>query len=484
MAGISRRRFIQKSAAASTAFGLFTIAGTKASGRVLGANDAIRVGIAGISGRGRSHIGAFAHELKDKNVQVTHLIDPDSRLFESRKKLVARGDNRDPQCVTDIRKALDDDNLDVVTVATCNHWHSLITIWACQAGKDVYVEKPISHNVFEGRKCVDAAAKYGRVVQHGTQQRSSLARAKEIAALQSGKYGKLLVSKGYCSKPRWSIGTSPIEAPPAELDFNLWLGPAPDQSYHGNLVHYNWHWFWDTGNGDIGNQGVHEMDVARWAIKDATLPNSVWSLGGRFGYDDQGQTPNTQMSVYDYGDALLIFEVRGLVGSKSGVEGRVGNEYFTTEGLIRDSKFFKDGKGDGEALADFEAHVTPGGTFGSFIHAVRSRKPEDNNANAEVAHYSAALCHLGNISYRLGQPAKYDKVGGSLGGNKQVVETLDNLSNNLKAIGANLQETTYLLGPKLQFDAKTERFTGDGAQAANPMLSRAYRHPFVVPERV
>ncbi len=484
MSKISRRQFVRKSAAASTAFGLFTIAGTKASGRVLGANDTIRVGVAGISGRGRSHIDAFAHKLKDENVQVTYLIDPDSRLYESRKKLVSRGGNSDPKCVPDIRTALDDQNLDVVTVATCNHWHSLITIWACQAGKDVYVEKPISHNVFEGRKCVEAAAKYGRVVQHGTQQRSSLERAKEIAALQSGKYGKLLVSKGYCCKPRWSIGTKSTETPPSELDFNLWLGPAPDQPYHDNLVHYNWHWFWDTGNGDIGNQGVHEMDVARWAIKGATLPKSVWSVGGRFGYEDQGETPNTQLSVYDYGDVLLIFEVRGLVENKTGVPRRVGNEYYTTDGLIRDSKFFQDGKGEGEPLADVDAHVTPGGTFGAFIHAVRSRKPEDNNASAEVAHYSAALCHLGNISYRLGQPAKYDKVSGSLGGNKRVVESLDNLTHNLKAIGGNLQETTYMLGPKLEFDAQSERFTGQGADAANPLLSRAYRNPFVVPEQV
>ncbi len=484
MARVSRRQFIQKSAAASTAFGLFTIAGTKASGRVLGANDTIRVGVAGINGRGGSHIGEFAHNLKDKNVRVTYLIDPDTRLYESRKKLVARGGNSEPTCVPDIRTALDDPNLDVVTVATCNHWHSLITVWACQAGKDVYVEKPISHNVFEGRKCAEAAAKYGCVVQHGTQQRSSLGRAKEIAALQSGKYGKLLVSKGYCCKPRWSIGTKPTEAPPEALDFNLWLGPAPKQPYHRNLVHYNWHWFWDTGNGDIGNQGVHEMDVARWAIKDATLPKSVWSLGGRLGFEDQGQTPNMQMTVFDYGDVLLVFEVRGLVGKDSGYSNRVENEYYTTEGVIRGSVFYPQGKDKGEPIAEAEAHVAPGGPFGAFINAVRSRKPQDNNADAEVAHYSAALCHLANISYRLGQPVPYDKSSQSLGDNKQVVETFNNLRDNLKAIDVDLQQTTYMVGPKLQFDAHTEQFTGEGSAAANPLLSRAYRHPFVVPVQV
>ena len=196
----------------------------------------------------------------------------------------------------------------MISIAAPNHWHSLITIWACQAGKDVYVEKPLSHHMSEGRKCVEAARKYRRVVQHGTQKRSHQQLAQQISAIQSGKYGKLLVSKGYCCKPRWSIGFKKPAQPPAHLDFDLWLGPAPEQTYHENLVHYNWHWFWDTGNGDIGNQGVHEMDVARWAIKGATLPTRMWSLGGRFGYEDQAQTPNTLLAVYEYGETLLVFE--------------------------------------------------------------------------------------------------------------------------------------------------------------------------------
>ena len=484
MARVSRRTFLARSAAASTAFGLFTIAGTKASGRVLGANDTIRVGVAGIRGRGQSHIDAFASQLKNENVQVTYLIDPDTRLFDSRKSKVTQTGGNDPQTVKDIRKALDDPNLDAVSVATCNHWHSLITIWACQAGKDVYVEKPISHNVYEGRKCVEAAAKYGRIVQHGTQQRSSDERANEIAAVHSGKYGKLLVSKGYCCKPRWSIGEKPTEAAPAELDFNIWLGPAPEQPYHANLVPYNWHWFWDTGNGDIGNQGVHEMDVARWAIKGATLPKSVWSLGGRFGYQDQGQTPNTQMAVFDYGDALLVFEVRGLVGEKSGLPNVVENEYYTTEGMIKEHKFYKDGKGEGEPLGKFDAHVTPGGPFGSFIRAMRSRKPADNNADAETAHYSAALCHLANISYRLGHRAGWDKATQTLDDNQQVKQTFMNLRSNLRTIGAIQDETNYTVGQKLAFDPQAERFTGEGAEAANPLLTRPYRAPFVVPDKV
>ena len=479
MSQLTRRQFVKSAAAASTAFGLFTVAGTKSSGKVLGANDVIRVGVAGINGRGGSHINEFA---KMKGVQVTYLIDPDSRLFASRTQTVEKLAGNQPKCVQDIRTALEDENLDAVSVATTNHWHSLITIWACQSGKDVYVEKPISHNVFEGRKCVEAARKYKRMVQHGTQQRSSAGRAKEIAAVQSGKYGKLLVSKGYCCKPRWSIGVRPAEKPPESLDFNLWLGPAPEQDFHRNLVHYNWHWFWDTGNGDTGNQGVHEMDVARWAIKGATLPKQVWSLGGRFAYEDQGQTPNTQLAVYDYGDTLLVFETRGLVG-KEGVPTNVSNEFYTSEGVIRGWQFHPNGGGKPEPVeGDDSVSVTPGGPFGAFIAAVRSRKPEDNIADAEVAHYSSALCHLGNISYRLGEEVPFSKQSQSLGDNKQVVEAFHNIEENLKAVGVKLDETNYRLGRTLAFNPETEQFVGD--DEANKLLTRDYRKPFVVPAEV
>ena len=359
---LTRRGFLQ-AAAASAAFPLITIAGTKSSARVLGANDVIRVGVAGINGRGGSHIGAY---LGEKNVQIAYLIDPDSSLFAGRSRTIEKKSGKALRCVQDIRQALEDKDLDVISVATTNHWHSLITIWSCQAGKDVYVEKPISHNVTEGRRCVEFAHHFGRMVQHGTQQRSEPGRANEIAAVHSGKYGKLLVAKGYASKPRPSIGTRPVEQPPAALDFNIWLGPAPQQPFHRNLVHYNWHWFWDFGNGEIGNQGVHQMDFARWGIQGATLPTRVWSLGGRFGYKDQGQTPNTQMAVYEFGDVLLVFEVRGLV-----LKDRSENEFYTTEGRIYNGRFYPNNGRKSEPLAKFDVHVTPGGPFGSFLHAVR-----------------------------------------------------------------------------------------------------------------
>ena len=219
----TRRSFLKRTAAASAA-ATFTIAGTKASGRVIGANDTIRMGVAGIHGRGQSHIGAY---LGMDKVQVTHLIDPDSSLFKARSEKVKKANGNTPKCFQDIREALEDKELDGVSIATTNHWHAPITVWACQAGKDVYVEKPCSHNVFEGRKAVEAARKYKRIVQHGTQSRSSGGIANQVALAKSGKYGKLLVVKGYCCKPRWSIGFKPVTEPPKELDFDLWLGPGP-----------------------------------------------------------------------------------------------------------------------------------------------------------------------------------------------------------------------------------------------------------------
>lgn len=475
----SRRRFL-KTAAAATGFALtaqFTIAGTKASGRVLGANERIRVGVAGINGRGQAHIDEFGG-LSD--VDITYLIDPDKSLHASRSKLVEEKNNNTPKTVQDIRAALEDDNLDAISIATCNHWHSLMTIWACQAGKDVYVEKPMSHNVFEGRQCVNAAKKYGRIVQHGTQNRSSNGVAREMAAIHSGKYGKLLVSKGYCCKPRWSIGNKPTTQPPADLDWNLWLGPADQQEFHGNMHPYNWHWFWNTGNGDTGNQGVHQIDIARWAIKDATLPNRVWSMGGRYipGGDDQGETPNMQLTVFEYGDTLLLFETRGLVG-KSNVPANVSNEFYTTDGVIRGGKFYPKSGGDPVAVEpDEDVKVAPGGAFGSFINAVRSRKQEDLNADVETAHYSSALCHLANISFLAGQPGSFDGRPSDLGDQSQVVSAYEAVVSNLKAVGVDLETAKVQIGKPLDFDPKQERFIN--APEADRLLTRAYRGPFVV----
>ncbi|NLX54234.1 MAG: Gfo/Idh/MocA family oxidoreductase [Planctomycetaceae bacterium] len=488
MTRLTRRDVLKATAAASTIFPLFTVAGTRASGQVVGANNRVRIGVAGIHGRGISHIDEY---VRIPDVEVACLIDPDTRLFRGTSRRIAERANTEPKCVQDIRVALEDKSLDAISVATCNHWHALMTVWACQAGKHVYVEKPISHNVFEGRQCVEAARRYQRIVQHGTQQRSDPNRARQMAAIRSGKYGKLLVSKGYCCKPRWSIGFKPWAQPPADFDFDLWLGPAPLQPFHENLHPYNWHWFWDFGNGDTGNQGVHEMDVARWAIPNATLPTKVWSVGGRYMPEgrDQGETPNMQLSVYEFGETLLVFETRGLVDKPGAPPFKVANEFYTTEGVIRYDTWEVDGKSttdfrfhpqDGsepQLLTGGEAEVTPGGAFGSFVAAVRSGDPAQNNCDAEVGHYSAALCHLGNIACRLSQPLQFQQPPVPLAAQAQVAESLGIIDDNLRS--AKIELANYNV---LEFDPATEKFVSD--QQANSLLTRWYRAPFVVPETV
>jgi predicted dehydrogenase len=449
--------------------------------QVPGANDTIRVAVVGINGRGNGHLAEYK---KLNGVKVAALCDVDTKVLDAKSKGLEGVEK-----YQDIRKLLENKNIDAISIATTNHWHSLATIWACQAGKDVYVEKPCSHNVFEGRKCVEAARKYKRIVQHGTQKRASS--ASQLGALvKSGKYGKLLVSKGYCCKPRWSIGFKPEMPPPASLDFDIWLGPAPQQPYHANIVHYNWHWFWDFGNGDLGNQGVHEMDVARWAL-GGTLPRSVVSLGGRFvegdNFKDQGQTPNQLVSVYDFGGTLLVFETRGLVANKK-LPGnadkypqKVANELYFEGGVIKGGKFYPKGKSEGEPLADVDANPSSGGIFSNFIQCIRSRKREDQVADILEGHYSSALCHLGNISYRLAKERPFEKPA-DFSSNEVVGDSVMTLLENTKAIGVDPQKATLWVGPKLEFNPETEKFIN--RPEADKLLTREYRPPFVVPEKV
>jgi hypothetical protein len=269
------------------------------------------------------------------------------------------------------------------------------------------------------------------------------------------------------------------------VDFNLWLGPGADRPFHANLVHYNWHWFWDFGNGDIGNQGVHQMDIARWMIPDATLPKSVVSLGGRFGYADQGETPNTQIAVLDYGQTQLIFEVRGLITEKYHEE-KVGNILHLEEGIIAGGKFYPKGGQKSEPLPRVagNGHRGPGGdNFANFIAAVRSRKQSDLNADILEGHLSSALCHLANISYRLGEPVPFNGPSRAFGDNPEAKETFARMEQHL-AQGNNvkLEEKTLRLGRRLSFDAKTESFINN--PDANKLLTRNYRKPFTVPEKV
>jgi len=495
MARTSRRDFLRQAAAAGTGVTLGTSAAwalpaarKKASGRIIGANDMIRVAVVGINGRGTGHI----HELaRMKGVQVVCLVDPDTRLYASRAMMVqALGGNK-PTCVPDLRKALEDKQLDAISVATCNHWHSLATVWACQAGKDVYVEKPCSHNVFEGRQCVEAARKYNRMVQHGTQSRSDARWARSVAAVKSGKYGKLLVSKAYASKERWSIGFKPPASPPKGFDFNLWLGPALAQVYHENIVHYNWHWFWDFGNGEIGNQGVHQMDIARWSLPEVQKPFSAMSIGCRYvdtpDFRDQGQTPNMQLAVFDFGGPLLVFEVRGL-NNRKGPGGKqfafqVDNEFYLEAGAIRGGSFYPKGKSKPEPLPELPISIRPGDHFKNFISAVRSRKQKELNAEILEGHLSSVLCHLANISFRLGREAPFAEKPCGLGDNEHVLASVKSIEDQLQgALGMDLKKYTYTLGAKLQFCPKAEKFLGN--PDADKLLTRPYRAPFCVPEKV
>ncbi len=466
MRGVTRRSFMKGTIAVGAAAAM--------SRRVLGSNDDIRVGVVGINGRGGTHIREFDGM---DGVRVTALCDVDRKVLESKAR------RRDVQRYVDVRKLIDNDDIDVVSIATPNHTHSLITYWACQAKKDVYVEKPLSHNVFEGRKIVEAARKYKCIVQHGTQSRSDGKWARMTAAARSGKYGKLVVAKGYCCKPRWTIGWKPLETPPKQLDFNLWLGPAPLQSYHKNLVHYNWHWFFDFGNGDMGNQGVHQMDLARWGIEGGTLPKSVVSLGGRYvnepGFKDQGETPNQIVSIFDYGHCLLLFETRGLVG-KGNFGPIVDAEFYTENGLIKGGRFYPKGSNQGQGL-EVDSHVQPGGNFRNFIVCVRSRKHSELNADILEGHLSSALCHLGNISYRMGVGKKFEKPK-DLGDNEVVGASIMTMLENTASIGCNPENSILRVGPKLSFNAEKEKFVDN--PGADLLLRRDYREPFVIPQSV
>ena len=475
----NRRDFLKRTVAGS-ALATFCVSGTKASGRVLGANDRVRIAVAGINGRGQTHLRGFG-QMKD--VEIAYLVDPDSRLFASRSNIVKERAGNTPVCVQDVRRALDDGNLDAVSIVTPNHWHALMGIWACQAGKDVYVEKPCSHNIFEGRKLVEAARRYGRIVQHGTQRRSDPQWIQLTNDVRNGRYGKLLVAYAFDRRQRLSIGINDPQEPPRELDFNLWLGPAPEQPFCTNLVHYKWHWSWDFGNGEIGNLGSHELDVCRWAMPVGAAPKSVVSLGGRFGYKDQGQTPNTQLTMFDFGEVKLLHEVRGLVADD---QWKISDEFYTDEGVIRDGKFFAKGESDGMPI---ENAPPPGAPeqgprhMQDFIDCVRSRNREDLHAEILEGHRSALLVHLGNTSYRLGEDVPFDGLTRAFDGDKMFHESFQDMKRHLAdAGGQELANSTYRLGRTLSFDAQAEKFLGD--PDANQLLSRRYRGPFAVPERV
>lgn len=482
MSGITRRDFIRRSAAG--------IAGLSASSwaRVLGANDAVRVGVVGVHGQGNYHV-KLLHETA--GVRVIALCDPDQDVLDKRAKEWKEKAGLELRTYQDVRKLLENKEIDAVSIAAPNHWHALATVWACQAGKDVYVEKPASHNVFEGRKAVEAARKYGRIVQHGTQRRSSKGHAEACRFLAEGGLGDILWSRGFCYKRRGSIGkVDGPQEPPKSVDYDLWTGPAPLKPLMRKSLHYDWHWVWDTGSGDIGNQGVHEMDFARRALGDPGLPPRVVAVGGRFGYVDDGETPNTQIVFFDYSPAPLVFEVQGLpvekgadaMGNYRGV--RIGNVVQCEGGHIS----MGEGGGwaydkDGKKMRQFTEEGS-GRHFGNWIGAIRSRKAEDLTADIEKGHLSAALCHLGNVSYRVGEATRAKKITKAIGKIPELSDSFGRFLEHLEKNGMKAKKEDIILGPALEFDPAAERFTGALAGRANELITRDYRAPFVVPREV
>jgi predicted dehydrogenase len=460
----SRRHFLKASFATAASLAI----PIRSWAQVDGANNDIRVAIVGFNGRGKSHIDAFGNM---PGVRITALCDVDKTVLGREvKKFGDKGIS--VEGYQDIRKLLENRNVDAIAVATPNHWHSLAAIWAIQAGKDVYVEKPVSHNVWEGRKVVEAARRHSKIVQTGTQSRSRRDLPEAFAWLRAGNLGKIKIARGLCYKPRPSIGKVDAPTPiPESIDYDLWCGPAPKTPLMRKRLHYDWHWVWPTGNGDLGNQGIHQMDVARWALGKSTLSPKVFSVGGRLSYVDDGETPNTQFVVHDYGDCQLIFEVRGLPskadsrdmdsykGQKIKVVVECEGGYLSDATAYDHSgkliKKFAGKKGDDEEGGSHQAN---------FIKAMRTRRHTDLNADILQGHLSSALCHTGNISYRLGK------------------QTLGRFEEHLKANLVDLDKTKATLGAFLRMNPQTERFIDN--DAANQLLTREYRAPYVVPERV
>ncbi|RIV21116.1 gfo/Idh/MocA family oxidoreductase [Fibrisoma montanum] len=428
----SRRTFLKTAATGSLAvLGMPTIIPAHA----FGANDRIRVAVIGVNGRGTDHIAGFS---KLTNVEVVTLCDVDKDILAKRAGEFEKKYNRKVQMEQDLRKVYDDKNIDAVSIATPNHWHSLAAIWACQAGKDVYVEKPGSHNLYEGRKMVEAAKKYNRIVQHGVQLRSSTAIQEAIKHLRDGLIGKVYMARGLVYKWRPDIGNQGNSSAPDTLNWDLWQGPAEAREFSKNYVHYNWHWFWNYGNGDIGNQGIHETDLCMWGL-DVGLPEEISSAGGKFLWNDCKETPETLTSVYKYPKEgkVIQFEVRPWMTNKEdGIE--IGNIFYGDKGYM-----VINGYNDYKTYLGREREPGPSGKAGgdhylNFIEAVRARDKSKLNGPVETAHLSSGIAHLGNIAYRLGRT--------------------------------------------LKFDPKKEVFLGDAE--ANAMLSRKYRAPYTVPQQV
>ena len=406
--------------------------------KAFGANDKVRVAVLGVNGRGQSHIETL---MKIPEVSLVALCDPDMEVLKKRANEFETTYKQKIDIEQDFRKLYERKDIDAVTLATPNHWHTLQAIWACQAGKDVYVEKPATHNIFEGSKLIEAAYKYNRIVQHGVQLRSSEAIREAIQLLRDGIIGKVYMARGLVYRWRPDIGNKGISKIPEGLDYDLWCGPAPMVPFTRNLVHYNWHWHWNYGNGDVGNQGIHETDLCMWGL-NVGLPERITSMGGKFLWDDCKEVPEILTSIYHYPKEkkIIQFEVRNwCTNLEDGAE--VGNIFYGDKGYMVVKGYDTYETYLGEKREKGPSKTTPDELtlhFKNWIEAIRQRDMSVQNGPVETGHLASALAHLGNISYRLGR--------------------------------------------QLTFDPVAERFIGD--EDANNMLTRQYRSPYILPEKV
>jgi predicted dehydrogenase len=370
-------------------------------------NEKVRVAIMGLRVRGKSLAPLFA---ATAGVEITHLIDPDSAMVKPTLD-VLKTPASPPKAETDVRKVLEDKTLTALVVSTPDHWHALATIWAAERGKHVYVEKPVSHNLVEGRRMVEAARKYKVVIQAGTQRRSQTSVVAAREYIQSGKLGKVSFARAWIGGNRPNIGRAKPEAPPAGVDYELWLGPASGQ-FTKNRFHYQWHWFWDLGTGELGNNGIHGLDLAR-NVLGLDTPVKVSCAGGKFYYDDDQQTPDTQLATFDFAGGpggatgcTLVWEHRVWEKKDQGPEGQsYGISIHGDKGTMLfngDAWTVRGGDGTSEKpKGDMNLqHVR------NFVESIRGdAKP---NAEIEIGHKSTLLCHLGNIAYRTSKTLKFD----------------------------------------------------------------------------
>jgi len=498
----TRRQFLRESLSAAAALSAAPMFSGLARGQTASPNDKLLCAVIGCNGRGGDHISAYAGR---KDVEIAYIVDIDEKVGQKGCDTVEKKTARRPKWVCDMRQVFDDKSVHFISTATPNHWHALCGVWAMQAGKDAYIEKPISHDIPEGAALVAAAKKYGRICQVGTQCRSNRALQDAMKFIADGGIGKVSLARGLCYKRRGSIGPLGDYPIPAQVDFDLWSGPAPYTSpkLTRQKFHYDWHWQRLYGNGDSGNQGPHQADIARWGLGVDRQPNSVITYGGRLGYQaerkddkyiDAGDTANTEVGIYDYGDKTMVFETRGLsvnnsadaeinklFGSTKG--NQIGVIFYGSDGILVQREYTYCVVFDlkGNQVKEFKGG---GDHFGNFLDAVRSRKADSLNSDAFHGHLSAAVAHLANISYYLGEKNKVtvDQAKAILEKVKSHddnIATLNRTVQHLKDNGVDFAKYSISMGPLLTFDPQKEVFTN--SDPANKLLHREYRPPFVCP---